>query len=60
MKCKETLFEGKGVRENPVGLSIYDGPMETVEYIWLNIWCMLDAVVPGRDELRENSDPLQC
>ena len=27
--------------------------METVEYIWLNIWCMLDAVVPGRDELRE-------
>ena len=24
-------------RENPVGLSMFDGPMETVECIWMNI-----------------------
>ena len=33
-----------GVCENPIGLSMYDGPMETVEYIWVNI-CMLDWIV---------------
>ena len=67
---------------------MYDGPMETLEYIWVNIWCMLDwivgfchkiadihflgiqlstseeckrwdAVVAGRDELCESSNPLQ-
>ena len=27
---------------NPVGLSKYDGPMETVECMWVNIWCMLN------------------
>ena len=21
-----------------------DGPMETVEYMWINIWCMLDWI----------------
>ena len=42
MKCREASFEGEGFCENPVGLSMYDGPMETVEYIWVNIWCMLD------------------
>ena len=24
---------------------MYDGPMETVEYIWVNIWCMLDWII---------------
>ena len=24
---------------------MYDDPMETVEYIWVNIWCMLHLVV---------------
>ena len=28
--------------ENPVGLSMYDAPIETVEYILENMWCMLD------------------
>ena len=23
-----------------MGLSLYDGPMETFKYIWVNIWCM--------------------
>ena len=42
MKCRETSFESEGLCVNPVGLSMYDGSMETVEYIWANIWCMLD------------------
>ena len=33
---------GGGVCENPKELSLDDCPMETVEYIWMNIWCMLD------------------
>ena len=36
---------GGEARENPVGLSKNDGLMETVEYIWMNIWCMLDWIV---------------
>ena len=24
---------------------MYDGPMETVEHMWVNIWCMLDWTV---------------
>ena len=27
----------RGFCENPVGLSLYEGHMETVEYIWVNI-----------------------
>ena len=23
---------------------MYDGPMETVKYRWVNIWCMLDWI----------------
>ena len=23
---------------------MYDGPIETVECIWLNIWCILDCI----------------
>ena len=26
-----------GVCENPMGLSMYEGPMETVKYVWVNI-----------------------
>ena len=34
--------EGVGVCENPVRLSLNDGAMETVRYMWVNIWYMLD------------------
>ena len=34
--------EGGGVFENPVKFSLNGGPMETVKYMWVNIWCMLD------------------
>ena len=36
---------GGVVCENPVGLSMYDGSIETVEYIWVNIWCMLHWII---------------
>ena len=36
-------------------LSIYDGPMETVEYIWVNIWCILDRI---SSQNRRNTLPL--
>ena len=36
---------GRGVYENPVRFSLNDGPMETVEYMWVNIWCMLDWII---------------
>ena len=35
--------EGEGTCENPVRLSMYDGAMEAVDYMWVNIWCMLHA-----------------
>ena len=31
--------------ENPVRFSLNDGPTETVEYMWLNICCMLDWII---------------
>ena len=31
--------------ENPVRFSLNDGPMETIEYMWVNIWCMLDWII---------------
>ena len=34
-----------GARENPVRLSMHDGPMETAEYMRLNTWGMLDWTV---------------
>ena len=34
-----------GIRENPVRFFLNDGPMETVEYMWVNIWCMLDWII---------------
>ena len=46
MNCNyENAVWGGGACENPVGLSKNDGPMENVEYIWMNIWCMLDWIV---------------
>ena len=47
MKCREALFEGGGrgaegqACENHMGLSMYEGFMGTVEYIWVNTWSML-------------------
>ena len=41
VKCVGTPLEGEGnvkIRRD----SMYDGPMKTVEYMWANIWCMLD------------------
>ena len=47
VKCRKIPFLGGGAEvwevwvrgfcENPVGLSLYEGHMETVEYIWVNI-----------------------
>ena len=48
VKRGETLLGGlKGdeVCGNSVGLSMYDGPTQTVDYIWANIWCMLNFVI---------------
>ena len=53
VKLGETLLEGRivcvfvgvGVCENPVRFSLNDGPVETVEYMWVNIWCMLDGII---------------
>ena len=45
VKCRETPFEGGGVCENPVRLSLCDGPMQTVKYMCVNIWWMLDWIV---------------
>ena len=45
VKYGKTLFEGGGACENPVRHSMYDGPMETVKYMYVNIWCMLDQIV---------------
>ena len=37
------VIRGGGTCKNPVRLSIQDGPMETVAYIWASIQCMLIA-----------------
>ena len=29
---------------NSVGLSMFDGPIETIKYILVNMWCMLDWI----------------
>ena len=39
--CGKTLFEGEVACENPIRLTMYDGPVETVEYICVNTWCMI-------------------
>ena len=45
VRCEETLFYegGEGPCENPVRLSMYNGPVEAVDYMWVNIWCILHA-----------------
>ena len=49
VKCGERLLEvaggGEGVCEIPVRLPMNDGAMETVEYIWVDMWCMLDWII---------------
>ena len=50
MSCKPQFKFGDNKEkmdscENPVGLSKNDGPMEAVEYIWMNTWCMLNWIV---------------
>ena len=47
VKCGKTLLEGRGLQK-PVGLSLYDGPIKTVRYIWVNIWCMLGWILTCR------------
>ena len=44
-KMQGNFVLGGWVYENPIGLSMYDGPMETFEYIWVNIWCILDKII---------------
>ena len=36
---------GRGVCEIPVRLPMNDSAMETVEYISIDIWCMLDWII---------------
>ena len=40
VKCGEPLWspQGEGACENSVRLSMYDGTMKTVKYMWVNIW----------------------
>ena len=40
MKCGKRCLRGRTCG-NPVGLSMMT-VLKTVEYIWVNIWCMLD------------------
>ena len=44
VKCEERPLEGE-VCEIPVRAPMNDGTMETVECIWVDIWCMLDWVI---------------
>ena len=44
VKCGERPLEG-GVCEIPVRLPMNDGAMETVECMWVDIWCMLDWII---------------
>ena len=47
-EMQRNVIWGGGVCENPVGLSMYDGLMETIEYIWVNIWRMLELIIGFR------------
>ena len=42
LKFGETPLEREGHVKKTVILSMNDGPMETVDYMLVNIWCMLD------------------
>ena len=37
----ENAIWGGGTCKNTMRLSIYDGPLDTVKYTWVIIWCML-------------------
>ena len=50
------VFRRRGTCRNHVRLSMYDDPMETVEYVWVNIRCMLIAP-PKILEREENIPP---
>ena len=39
------LLRGGGAYKNPVRLSMSDGPMETIEYTRVNVWCMIDQII---------------
>ena len=46
VKCGERQLEGGwGVCEISVGLPMNNGTMEAVEYICVNMWCMLDWIM---------------
>ena len=44
VKCEKRPIEGE-VCEIPVRPPMNDGAMETVECLWVDIWCMLDWVI---------------
>ena len=41
---KQNAVWGGGTFKNPVRFSMHDGPMENVEYMLVNIWCMLNWI----------------
>ena len=43
--CWGLMVVGRAACGNPMGFLMYDYPIETVEYIWMNIWCMLDWIL---------------
>ena len=42
--CVCVSVSEEGVCDN-LRFSLNDRPVETVEYIWVNIWCMLDWII---------------
>ena len=34
------------------------GPMETIKYMWVNIWCMLDWIIGFCHKTAKNTLPL--
>ena len=44
VKCGETPFKGE-VLVKITWDSLYDGAMETAEYMRVNIWCILDSLL---------------
>ena len=41
----ENIVRGRGVGEIPMRLPMNYGAMETVEYMWVDFWCMLDWII---------------
>ena len=44
-EIKEIFIWEGGVCKNPKGVFMYGDLMETFEYLWVNIWCMLDWII---------------